>query len=62
MWRAYWEYAPELEYVLEQVALLEANMRSQRDAVKGTIKSTDAIERANKAYAQGTSLTPSPKT
>lgn len=55
------EYAPELEYVREQVGLLEQSMRALRDGVKGNIKGTETIERANKAYAQGTSLSPTHK-
>lgn len=50
------EYGPELEYLREQVGVLGDAIHAQRHAVKGEIKGTEALERANKAYAQGKSL------
>ncbi len=55
------EYAPELVYLKEQVEKLEQQMRLQRDDIHHKIKSTDTVERANKAYAQSTSLKPDEK-
>ncbi len=52
------EYAPELEYLHEQISALEADMRQKRDAIKQEIQDTKVHERANKAYVQGTTLTP----
>ena len=50
------EYAPELEFLRDHMESLGAAIAEQRDAIKGEIKGTETIERANKAYAQGTSL------
>lgn len=50
------EYAPELEYLKEQVEKLEMIMREKRNAVQGEMQEAKTIERANKAYAQGSAL------
>lgn len=50
------EYAPELEYLRDQVEKLEAIMREKRDSVRSEMQDAKNIERANKAYAQGGAL------
>lgn len=50
------EYAPELQYLKEQIEALETVMRGKRDAVRGEMQEAKTIERANKAYAQGSAL------
>jgi hypothetical protein len=47
------EYAPELEYLRDQMEQIEAHLVRGRDAVTNEIKATQTVERANKAYAQG---------
>lgn len=50
------EYAPELEYLKEQVEKLEAVMRQKRSAVQGEMQEAKTMERANKAYTQVSAL------
>jgi hypothetical protein len=45
------EYAPELEYLRDQMGEIEAHLMRGRDALKNEIKATQTVERANKAYA-----------
>lgn len=51
------EYAPELGFLHEQMQALQQVMSEKHAEVRAELKGTDALEKANKAYAQSSALT-----